>query len=67
MAISKDKALWSSSGFQSRTSAERAAYRAALKTKKAAFYATPEAKAAQERIAAAHAKWLADGMPDKTG
>ena len=64
MASSIKKMLWASSGYQSRTTADRKAYRAKRKAELDAYYATPEAKAAQEKINAAHAAWVAAGMPD---
>lgn len=64
MASSKDKALWSGSGFQSRTSAERTAYRAKIKANLRARYETAAAREAQEKINEAHAAWVAAGMPE---
>ncbi len=58
MASSIKKMLWATSGYQSRTTGDRKAYRAKMKAELSAYYATPEAKAAQERINAAHAEWL---------
>jgi hypothetical protein len=64
MATSTQKMLWASSGFQARSTAERAAYRANLKAARDAYWKSPEGRAAQERVAAAHAAWTAAGMPD---
>ena len=63
MASSIQKMLWASSGFQSRTTADRKAYRAKLKAELKAFYARPEQREAQAKIDAAHAAWIAAGMP----
>lgn len=62
MASSKDKHLWSSSGFLSRATADRKAYRAKIKADLKAFYERPEQRAAQAKIEAAHAAWVAAGM-----
>jgi len=59
MSTSKDKALWASSGFQSRTNEDRRAYRAKLKAERKAFYKLPEQVEAQKRINEAHECWLA--------
>jgi hypothetical protein len=64
MASSIQKQLWASSGFQSRTAADRKAYRAKLKAEREAFYAQPEQREAQAKINTAHAAWVAAGMPE---
>ena len=59
MATSIQKRLWATSGFQARSNADRKAYRAKMKAELKPQFLKEE----QAKIDAAHAAWIAEGMP----